>query len=59
MPYRNALWLQINDVTDCSRYNIVDGVRQQDSLTEHIPDTGNLTDVGMGKEDLGLIVFTF
>ena len=40
------------------QFNIRDGVRQQNTLTEHMADTGNLTDVGMEKEDLGPMMST-
>ena len=34
-------------------------MRQRDTLIEHIADMGNLTDVGMEKEDLGPMMSTF
>jgi len=34
-------------------------VRPRDTLLEHTANTGNLTDVGMEKEDLGLMMSTF
>ena len=34
-------------------------MRQRNTLSEHIADTGNLTNVGMEKEDLGLTMSTF
>ena len=34
-------------------------MRQRDTLLEHIENTGNLTDVGMEKEDLGRMMSTF
>ena len=36
-----------------------DGVHQPNMLFEHIENTGNPTDVGMEKEDRGLMMFTF
>jgi len=57
--YRNALWLPIDDATECLQYNIRAGVRQRDSLIEHIENTENRANAGMEKEDLGLIVCTF
>ena len=33
-------------------------MRQRDTLIEHIVDTGNLTNVGMEKGDLGLTMST-
>ena len=59
MLLRNVLWLQRGEVILCSLYNIRDGVHQQDMLIEHMPDTGNPTDVGMEREDLGLMMYTF
>ena len=55
----NALWLQKGVGTACSRFNIRDGVRLPNMLIAHMENTGNLTDVGMEKEDLGPTMFTF
>ena len=39
--------------------NMADGVLPRNTLIEHITNTGNLTDVGMEREDLGLMMCTF
>lgn len=57
--YRNALWLQRNEALALLPYNMGDGVHQPNMLFEHIENTGNPTDVGMEKEDRGLMMFTF
>ena len=59
MLFRNALWLQSGVGIACLPYNIRDGVLQQDMLIEHMENTGDLTDVGMEKEDLGPMMSTF
>ena len=59
MLYRNALRLQRGVAIACLRFNIRDGVRQQDMLIELMGNTGDQTDVGMEKEDLGLMMSTF
>ena len=46
-------------VIACSRFNIRDGVRQLNTLTVRMENTGELTDAGMEKEDLGLMMSTF
>ena len=53
------LWLHIDGVIKCSLYNMADGVLRRDTLIEHIANTGNLTDVEMEREDLGLMMFMF
>lgn len=53
------LWLPINDATECLLYNIRAGVRQRDSLIEHMENTENRANAEMEKEDLGLIAFIF
>ena len=57
--FRNALWLLRGVAIACSRFNIRDGVRQRDTLTARMENTGELTNVGMEKEDLGLMMSTF
>ena len=56
---RNVLWLQRGAAIVCSPYNMEDGVRQRNTLSERIANTGNLTDVGMEREDLGPMMSTF
>ena len=53
------LWLQRGEDGKCLRYNIRDGVRQRETLIEHMADTGKLIDVGMEKEDPGLMMSMF
>ena len=59
MRFRNAQAQHLDEAIECSRYNIRGGVRQRDTLLEHMADTGNLTDVEMEKEDLGPMMSTF
>ena len=59
MLLRNALWPQSGVGIACLRFNIRGGVRRQDMLIEHMANTGDQTDVGMEKEDLGLMMSTF
>ena len=59
MLFENVLRLQRGEAIVSSPYNMADGVRQQDTLIEHMEDMENLTDVGMEKEDLGLMMSMF
>ena len=59
MLFRSAPWLQSDADIACLLYNIGDGVPQPNMLIVHMENTGNLTDVGMEKEDLGLMMSTF
>ena len=59
MLFRNALWLQSGVGIVCLRFNIRGGVRQRDMLIEHMANTGDQTDVGKEKEDLGPMMSTF
>ena len=53
------LWRHTREDTECSQFNMEDGVLQQGELIWHIADMGLLRDVGMEKEDLGLMTSTF
>ena len=53
------LWLQKDVVMAFSRFNMGDGVHQRDSRIARMENTGDLTDVGMEKEDLGRMMSTF
>ena len=59
MLFRNALWLHRSEATECSPCSIRGGVRQRSMLIEHMANMGDLTDVGMEKEDLGRMMFMF
>ena len=58
-PFRNVLWRQRGKAIMYSRCNMADGVLRRDTLIEHIANTGDLEDVGMEREDLGPMTFTF
>ena len=59
MLFENVLRLQRGEAIVSSLYNMADGVRQQDTLIEHMADTENLTDVEMEREDLGQMMSMF
>ena len=59
MLFRNALWLHRSEATECLLCNIRGGVRQQSMLIEHMENMGDLTNVGMEREDLGPMMFMF
>ena len=59
MLLRNAHWLHRSEATECSLCNIRDGVRQRNTPIGHLENTGDLTNVGMEKEDLGRMMFMF
>ena len=47
------------EATECLRSNMADGVRQQSTPIERMEDTEEVKDVGMEREDLGQMTFTF
>ena len=57
--FRNVLWLHRSEAIEYLQYNIRGGVRQRNTLIEHMVDMGDLTDVGMEREDLGPMMSTF
>ena len=57
-PFRSALWRQRGEVTQYSQSNMADGVPLLDTLIVHMPNMGNLTDVGMERVDPGLMTCT-
>ena len=55
----NALWLHRNEAIECSQCSMGGGALRPREVILRIADTGNLTDVGMEREDLGPMMSTF
>ena len=50
---------RLDEDTECSGSNMAGGALRLNTLIEHMADMGKLNDVGMEREDLGLMMFTF
>ena len=57
--FENVSRLPTDEGTKFLRCNMADGVHRQGVLIWHIVNTEELTDVGMEKEDLGLMMSMF
>ena len=50
---------RLDEDTECLESNMADGALRRNTLIEHMADMGKLNDVGMEREDLGLMMSTF
>ena len=53
MPFENALWLLLGEVTKCSVSNMAVGVHQDHRLKKLMQSTDDRTDAGMAKGGRG------